>query len=178
MPEDLTTLDLRGIAREAYTFTLPLVAMESFRRRRMTLGPMNDMLHARKLLHFKSRHITAPNNDTLYSNAWLDLRQGPAVIEMPPTGTRYISLAVMDMWTDNIAILGTRTTGGAGGRFTIVGPDTATDGIAGPVIRSTTPICWVLARIIVTGPEDLAAARSVSPPANRLTNSLSVLGNL
>ncbi|WP_052418372.1 DUF1254 domain-containing protein [Pseudooceanicola atlanticus] len=153
--------DLRDIAQEAYTFTLPLVAMESFRRRRMSLGPMNEMFHARKLLHFKSRHITAPNNDTLYSNAWLDLRQGPAVIDLPETGDRYISVAVMDMWTDNIAILGTRTTGGSGGRYTIVGPDAGTEGIEGPVIRSTTPICWVLARILVAGPEDLAEARAV-----------------
>lgn len=174
MLQTLNKPDLRAIAREAYIFTLPLVAMESFRRRRMGLGPMNDMFHARKLLHFKSRHITAPNNDTLYSNAWLDLRQGPAVIELPETGDRYISVAVMDMWTDNVAILGTRTTGGDGGRFTIVGPDAATDGIDGPIVRSTTPICWVLARILVTGPEDLAAARAVqdgivlrmSPPPN------------
>lgn len=164
MPEDMTTLDLRSVAREAYIFTVPLVAMESFRRRRMTLGPMNDMLHARKLLHFKSRHITAPNNDTLYSNAWLDLRDGPAVIDLPETGDRYISLAVMDMWTNNVAILGTRTTGTEGGRFTIVGPDAPVAGIDGPVVRSTTPICWVLARILVDGPEDLAAARAVQDP--------------
>ncbi len=161
MLKKTTPPDLRMVARDAYIYTLPLVAMESFRRRRMTLGPMNEMFHARKLLHFKSRHITAPNNDTLYSNAWLDLRQGPAVIDLPRTGDRYFSLAVMDMWTDNIAILGTRTTGEDGGRFTIIGPDAPADGIQGPVIRSTTPICWVLARILVTGPEDLAAARGV-----------------
>ncbi|ASM74144.1 MULTISPECIES: DUF1254 domain-containing protein [Roseobacteraceae] len=174
MLQTTTRTDLRAIAREAYVFTLPLVAMESFRRRRMTLGPMNDMFHARKLLHFKSRHITAPNNDTLYSNAWLDLRQGPAMFDLPPTDERYVSVAVMDMWTDNIAILGTRTTGGNGGRFTIIGPDASAEGIEGPVVRSTTPICWVLARILVTGPEDIAAARAVqdglvlkmAPPPN------------
>ncbi|MWB76647.1 DUF1254 domain-containing protein [Pseudooceanicola sp. 216_PA32_1] len=176
MPEDMTTLDLRSIAREAYIYTLPLVAMESFRRRRMALGPMNDMMHARKLLHFKSRLITAPNNDTLYSNAWLDLRRGPAVVSLPETGERYFSLAVMDMWTDNLAILGTRTTGSSGGRFTIIGPDAPTEGIEGPIVRSTTPICWILARILVSGPEDLAAARKVQdaltldmpPPPNDL----------
>ncbi|MGY9036667.1 MAG: DUF1254 domain-containing protein [Rhodobacterales bacterium] len=154
-------IDLRTMARDAYAFTVPLVTMESFRRRRMGLGPMNHMFHSRKLLHFKSRHITAPNNDTLYSNAWLDLRHGPAEISMPETEDRYTSLAVMDMWTDNVAILGTRTTGGDGGTFTIVGPDASTEGINGPVVRSTTPVCWVLARILVTGPEDLAAARAV-----------------
>ena len=161
MPEDMTMTGLRSIAREAYTYTLPLVAMESFRRRRMSLGPMNEMLHSRRLLHFKSRHITAPNNDTLYSNGWLDLRQGPARITLPPTGERYVSLAVMDMWTDNVAILGTRTTGGDGGTFTIIGPDASAEGIEGPIVRSTTPVCWVLARILVTGPEDLGAAQAV-----------------
>lgn len=161
MLKDTITAEFRDIAKEAYIFTLPLVAMESFRRRRMGLGPMNDMFHSRKLLHAKSRHITAPNNDTLYSNAWLDLRQGPAVIALPETGDRYISLAVMDMWTDNIAVLGTRTTGGDGGTFTIIGPDAPIEGTAGPAIRATTPICWVLIRIIVTGPEDVPIAHAI-----------------
>ena len=62
---------LAALAHEAYVFTLPLVVMETLRRRRMALGPMNQMFHARRLLTHKSREITTPNNDTLYSNAWI-----------------------------------------------------------------------------------------------------------
>jgi len=161
MPDTARTIDLAAVAEEAYLFTLPLVAMETFRRRRMMLGPMHDMLHARKLLHHKSRAITAPNNDTLYSNCWLDLNEGPATITLPETGDRYVSLAVMDMWTDNFAVLGTRTTGPDGGSFTLIGPDASAKGIEGPVMRSSTPTVFALARIIVEGPEDLEAAHAV-----------------
>lgn len=165
---------LADAAAEAYVFAVPLVVMESFRRRRMALGPMNHMLHARKLLHHRSRAITAPNNDTLYSNAWIDLREGPARIELPRAGARYLSFALMDMWTDNFAVLGGRTTGPDGGVFTIIGPDDSAAGREGEVIRASTPIVWVLARILVDGPADLDAARAVqdgvtlqaAPPRN------------
>ena len=42
--------------------------------------------------------ITTPNNDTLYSQAWIDLSSGPVRITVPPTGGRYFSLALMDMF--------------------------------------------------------------------------------
>lgn len=165
---------LAALAHEAYVFTLPLVVMETLRRRRMALGPMNQMFHARRLLTHKSREITTPNNDTLYSNAWIDLRDRPARIELPAAGGRYLSVALMDMWTDNFAVLGGRATGAEGGVFTIIGPDDAARGLEGQVIRAPTPVIWVLARILVDGPQDLAAAREVqnglrleaAPPRN------------
>ena len=153
---------LREAAREAYVFTLPLVAMETARRRRVAqAGGMNKLFHARRLLDHRSRQITAPNNDTLYSEAWIDLRKGPVRFELPPTGKRYISLALMDMWTNNFAVPGTRTTGPDGVTFTLVGPEQSTEDIGGHVIRATTPIVWALARILVEGREDLNAARAI-----------------
>ncbi len=62
-----------------------------------------------------SRAVTTPNNDTLYSTAFLDLTQGPVTLTVPATGARYWSAAVMDMFTNNNAVLGLRTVGGEGG---------------------------------------------------------------
>jgi hypothetical protein len=64
----------------------------------------------------------------------------------------------MDMFTDNFAVLGARTVGPEGGSFTLVGPTAA-----GPegAIRSPTPWVWALARTLVDGPQDLAAAHAV-----------------
>jgi len=152
---------LQAAAREAYIYTLPLVAMESARRRRIAQVGVNKLFHARRLLDHRSRQITAPNNDTLFTEAWLDLRHGPVRFELPPTGDRYISLALMDMWTNNFAVTGTRATGPEGVAFTLIGPEQSAEGIAGHVIRATTPIVWALARILVTGRDDLEAARSV-----------------
>jgi hypothetical protein len=152
--------ELRERARQAYLYTVPLVIMETTRKWRLRNGA-NRFNHARKLLNHRSRWVTTPNNDTLYSDAWLDLSHGPLTITVPATGERYFSLAFMDMYTNNFAILGTRTTGNGGGEYTIVGPDHSIPEGAGNVVRTPTPRVWALARILVDGPDDLANACAV-----------------
>lgn len=150
---------LREAAREAYIFTLPLIENAAARSRILTqVGPAG-MRHVRALATPASRAVTTPNNDTIYSAGWVDLANGPVTLVVPPTGRRYASLALMDMYTNNFAILGTRTTGSDGGRFTLVGPLQATSDPA--AIRAPTRWVWVLARVLVDGPEDLAAAHAV-----------------
>ena len=152
--------ELRRLAKQAYLYTVPLVIMETTRKWRLRNGA-NRFNHARKLLNHRSRWITTPNNDTLYSDAWLDLSHGPLTITVPATGERYFSLAFMDMYTNNFAILGTRTTGNDGGEYTIVGPDHGIPAEAGNVVRAPTPRVWALARVLVDGPEDLEDACAV-----------------
>jgi hypothetical protein len=149
--------DLKGAAREAWIFALPLVEMAQARGR-TGLKP-NSFTHARALATPASRSVTGPNNDTLYSSAWVDLTAGPVTLTIPPTGARYVSVSVMDMYTDNVAILGTRTIGGEGGTFTLVGP--AHPGSGADIVRVDTPHAWVLARTLVSGPDDLAAVHAV-----------------
>ncbi|WP_101675780.1 DUF1254 domain-containing protein [Alloalcanivorax mobilis] len=163
MSKQLPAVDpaaLRSIAKQAYLYTVPLVIMETTRKWRIGAGA-NVFNHARKLLNHRSRWVTTPNNDTLYSDAWLDLSKGPVTITVPDTGERYISLAFMDMYTNNFVVLGTRTTGNNGGVYTVVGPDQAIPGDAAEVVRAPTTRVWALARILVDGPDDLAAACAV-----------------
>ncbi|MDZ4376504.1 MAG: DUF1254 domain-containing protein [Phenylobacterium sp.] len=159
MPQD--QLDaLRDAARAAWLYALPLIEMASPRTRRFAGGaPLNAFAHGRDLVGHADRDITTPNNDTLYSSAHVDLSHGPVTLTLPPTGERYISLALMDAYSNNFAILGSRTTGRAGGRFRLVGPGDAAEGP--DVIRAPTPSVWALARILVDGPHDLEAARAV-----------------
>jgi len=157
--------DLRSAAREAWLYGLPLIEMAGARGRMLAGGrgaqpaAVNSFRHTRELATDKSRAITAPNNDTLYSAAWVDLTKGPATLTIPATGARYISVAGMNMYTDNDFVLGTRTCGGAGGRYTIVGPGQA--GSGPDVVRLATPHGWILARILVDGPGDLPAVHKV-----------------
>lgn len=152
---------LRAAAREAWLYGLPLIEMAGTRARAFaTLNPgANRFAHARRLAGPESRAVTAPNNDTLYSSAWLDLTQGPVTLTIPPTGDRYISVAAMNMFTDNDAVIGTRTTGGNGGRFILVGPGQAGGGPG--VVRIATPHAWLLARTLVDGEADLPAVHKV-----------------
>ena len=66
--------------------------------------------------------VARANNDTLYSTTFADLRAEPIVVSVPPTGDRYFVVQLVDMGTDNFAYIGTRSTGGDGGDFVLVGP--------------------------------------------------------
>ncbi|MBJ7412386.1 MAG: DUF1254 domain-containing protein [Phenylobacterium sp.] len=156
--------DLKSAAREAWLYGLPWIEMAAARDRMLgnkggQPAGLNAFGHSRQLIGPEGLTITSPNNDTIYSSAWLDLTQGPLTLTVPPTGDRYISLAGMNMYTDNDFVLGTRTTGGAGGRYTIVGPGQAG---AGPnIVRLNTAHGWLLARTLVDGPQDLPAVHKI-----------------
>lgn len=42
---------------------------------------VNQFTHTHRRLGPEDREVVSPNNDTVYSNAWLDLCEGPVVIE-------------------------------------------------------------------------------------------------
>ena len=152
--------DLRAAARAAFIYTLPLVEIATTRQRTQALGhKMGVFAHVRNLANHKHRAVTMPNNDTLYSTAQIDLSAGPVTITLPATGERYFSLALMDAYSNNFAILGTRTTGPDGATFRLTGPGEATEGLN--IVSSPTNHVWALARILVDGPHDLEAARQV-----------------
>ncbi len=154
--------NLREAARDAYLYTLPLVEMGAVRTRLISSGGAHNALYGRRVLaDHTSRGVTSPNNDTLYSSAWLDLSQGAVTVTLPALGGRYLSLQLMDMYTNSFAVLGTRATGNAAGTFTIVGPTDAMAADARNVVRAPTRTVWALLRVLVDGPADLDAARVV-----------------
>ena len=150
---------LRIAAREAFLYALPLTEIASLRERTLGAGiPAGRFFPQQGLATAKDRFVTTPNNDTIYAIAFIDLSRGSATLTLPPLGDRYASLALMDMFSDNFAVLGTRTTGQAGGSFTLVGPTAAAPADA---IRSPTPWVWAMVRVVVNGPADTPAATAV-----------------
>lgn len=156
-----------GELRAAFQFAFPVYEMARTRAAsvgtasRPMLLPINYLAHRPTLSDAGARGVTTPNNDTLYSSAWLDLSEGPVVLTIPPLPGRYHSAAVMNLFTDNDAVLGTRVNGDAGGRYALVGP-----GYKGRIpdgaetVRVGTNDAWLLVRTLVDGPHDLAAARA------------------
>ena len=119
---------------------------------------INAMIPRVTLADASARDVTTPNNDTLYGSAWLDLSQGPVFFSIPALN-RYHSAALMSITSDVGAVLGTRTTGAAGGRYAIVGPNWRGDLPAGvEMVRSQSNDAWLLVRVVVNGADDLAAA--------------------
>ena len=79
---------LKDAAREAWLYGLPLIEMATTRGRALSgrggqPAGLNRFGHTRKLAGPQSRAVTAPNNDTLYSSAWLDLTEGPVTLTVP-----------------------------------------------------------------------------------------------
>jgi hypothetical protein len=149
---------LASVAREAWLYAVPLIEVASFRQRILAKNRANVFVHNRDLTNVETQKVTSPNNDTIYSYSMLDLRAGPVALTLPAAGARYFSLQLVDMYTNNVAILGTRTIGGHGGRFLIAGP--TADAPRG-TIRAPQDWVFALARTLVDGQADLPAARAV-----------------
>ena len=143
----LTTLE---IATDAYIYGYPLV-LEEFTRQSMLeyrqLEAMNRFTHTCQLLTPDDRTVKRPNNDTLYSQAFLDLRAEPIILHVPDTTNLYYVMQIMDAWTNTFAAPGTRTTGSYPQDFAIVGPDWVGH-LPRPmrVLKSPTNLVWIIGR--------------------------------
>ena len=149
--------NLRAAAREAWLFTLPLLEMAHTRSQQATRP--NTLAHVRTLATWESRRVTTPNSDTLYSSAWLDLTKGPLTLTLPPSGKRYQSAHIMNMYTETDAVLSPRSIGNHGGRFRLIGPNTAVKNKSD--ITISTSHGWMIVRTLVEGPKDLLAANQL-----------------
>ena len=166
-------LDLEAAAAEAWIYGVMLIENAGSRSdfNAKTGTPPNALQHYRELTTVETQDITTPNNDTLYSRAWIDLDAGPVTLHIPESGDRYVSYAFMDMYGTNFAILGTRTTGGAARRVTLVGPkDTSQDPLA---MRSPTRWVWLLIRTLIEGEADRAAANALQDEMKLIANPAS-----
>ena len=109
---------------EAFINSFPGASLAAMRRGFLGIGVEdNDVLAFPELMDSASLFLTA-NCDTLYFISFLDLTNGPMVVELPalgpPTG---ILGGVDDMWFGWVTDMGLPGPDrGAGGRYLIVGP--------------------------------------------------------
>jgi hypothetical protein len=166
----VTPAEAKDIAAEAYIYGYPLVTME-FTRRVMTNtakphgthAPMGQFLLMRSYPDASFKDVTAPNADTLYSTAWLDLAKEPYVLSLPDMGDRYFLMPMLDGWTNVFEVPGTRTTGNKAQTFAITGPGWQGTLPAGvKQLKAPTNLVWILGRTYCTGtPEDYQACHAV-----------------
>lgn len=153
--------------RPAFAYAFPLYELARTAQERTAAagegpGRLNTVVHRAHLLDHRARQVSGPNNDTIYSSAFLELSGGPLELTVPTEHGRYFCVAFMDAFTDNFAYIGTRATRGEGGRFWIVGP--GWHGQPPPqvrVVRAPTNDVWMLARILVDGEADLQIAQAL-----------------
>lgn len=120
---------------------------------------LNAYAHVASLATPSHALFRAPNNDTLYSTAWLDVRREPAILTMPDTHGRYYTAQLLDLFSDTLTNIGPRLYGTQAGLFAVVGPGWSGDlpSTVTHIVRSETPFVLILLRILVDGPEDVPA---------------------
>ena len=110
---------------QAYLTALPIVSVEGARRACLSFGPANQTVSiSEQLLDSKSLFLTA-NTTTPYTIAWLDLKDGPLVLEIPSMVLGPIDDALFK-WDTDIGFTGPDK--GKGGKYLLLPP-----GYTGPV---------------------------------------------
>ncbi|WP_413301091.1 DUF1254 domain-containing protein [Bacillus sp. 1P10SD] len=151
-----------SIGIQAYIYGYPLLETEKTMQLYLKDGQLNTFDHVRELRDDTFRTVVAPNNDTLYSRAFLDLSKGPVVLSVPKIENRYYSFQFLDAYTNSFNFVGTRTTGSKAGKYVIVGPNWKGKLAKGSkVIQSPTNMVWLLGRTLVDGGKDLENVHAI-----------------
>ena len=160
----------RDLGVEAYIYGYPLITMEITRRVVTNVAapegahaPMGQLANLREYPNASFKDVTAPNADTLYSSAFLDLSKEPYVLSLPDEAGRYFLMPMLSGWTDVFQVPGKRTTGTKAQAYAITGPGWKGTLPAGvKELRSPTAMVWILGRTYCTGtPEDYKAVHAL-----------------
>jgi hypothetical protein len=126
-------------------------------------APMNQMIKMRTYLPIDNHCCAAPNADTLYTIAWLDVYNEPLILSIPEISDRYYIVPLLDGFSEVIKVVSSIKDGSKEQTLAITGPGwsgTLPDGVT--QVKSSTAIVWLLGRIYSTGtPEDYKAVNDI-----------------
>jgi len=157
------------IATDAYVYGYSLLTTDVTRIQMSNIpaveelrAPLNQFANVKRYPPADYRGVSAPNADTLYSVAWLDLAE-PQVFSHPDMGKRYFLFPMVDLWMTIFASPGSRTTGQKAGDFLVTGPGWKGDVPKGMQhIQSATRYVVILGRTYADGTDaDYAAANAL-----------------
>ncbi len=167
-----TAAQAEALGKQAYDYGFPLLEFLRVRREETSVrcpdglgnAPVNSFSNARGFADASARTVVAPNTDTLYSIAHLDLGKGPILLTHPRMGKRYYSFELLDPYTNVIDIPGLREDGGDAGSFLIrwkKKPAKSEHPAGARVITSRYRRVWVIGRTLATGPKDQRKAHKL-----------------
>lgn len=167
----------RAISMQAYIYAVPAFLhlrqlSEIIQARQYTAPnefPLGGWVLVRQLSDATTENAL-PNVDTLYGACYLLLnQQGPVVLTVPPIPDRYYSVAILDAYFNNFAIVSPRTCGSAGGSYLITPPGwtgQAPEGITA-VFAAPTPAITLYQRIFTRGSREF-------PDLHKLQDAITV----
>lgn len=144
--------EAQKIALEAYIYGYSLVTTDVTRVQMSNVpavealkAPLNQFVNVKRYPPGDYRGVSAPNADTLYSLAWLDLKE-PQVFSHPDMGKRFFLFPMVDLWMTIFNSPGSRTTGQKAGNYLITGP-----GWKGEVPKGMTHIASATRYMVILG---------------------------
>ena len=157
-------------AVDAYLYGYPLMTFDVARLQQTNVAvpdaehaPMGQMIRMRTYPAVDNHCCAAPNADTLYTEAWLDVSKEPSVLSIPDMGNRYYIIPMLDGYSEVFSVASPATTGYKAQTYAITGPGwtgTLPPGVT--QVKSATGMVWVLGRIYCTGtPEDYKAVHAL-----------------
>ena len=111
--QSLSPAEARQIAEDAYIYGYSLITTEVTRVQGTNVSkaepeklsaPMNQFANVPRYPPADYRGVSAPNADTLYSVAWLDLSE-PMVFSHPDMGSRFYLFEMVDLWMHDLEVL-------------------------------------------------------------------------
>ncbi|MGK3942257.1 DUF1254 domain-containing protein [Streptomyces caeruleatus] len=160
------------LGEQAYVYGFPYIYNAALRHGWVTEPPdpkmrmhsaVDHFWHARTLFDASDQEGLAPNVDTLYSCAWVDLSTEPVILSHPEMGDRYFTFELTGITSDNYDYVGRRATGPHAGDFALVGPGWEGELPAGVRRTATAPSPWILVagRTLIDGEHDLPAVHAL-----------------
>lgn len=158
------------IAVDAYVYGYPLVTFDMVRQQQTNVAvpdaehaPMGQMILMRSYPAVDNHCCAAPNADTLYTEAWLDVSREPYIFAIPDMGDRYYIMPFLDGWSEVFAVASQPLNGGAAQTYAVTGPGWSGDLPDGVTeLKSPTGMVWMLGRIYADGtPADDAAVHAL-----------------
>ncbi len=166
----LHTEEAVRIAVDAYIYGYPLVTFDMARRQQTNVAtpdgehaPVGQIIKMRSYPAVDNHCCAAPNADTLYTLAWLDVRSEPWVFSIPEMGDRYYIMPMLDGFSEVFKVASASVTGGRPQQYAITGPGwsgTLPEGVIR--VDAPTAMVWLLGRIYCTGtPADYQAVHDL-----------------
>jgi hypothetical protein len=169
--QNVSPAETQAIAKDAYVYSYAM--LESYQTWRAQavdknaagyVGGFNVYRHFSEPATPDNTDIVSPNNDTPYSWAWLDLRAEPMVISVPAVPKdRYYVMQWIDLFTQNFAYIGVRSTGPGAGSYMIAGPKWRGKKPPGikQVFKAETDFVGTLTRTALFGPDDIPNVKAL-----------------
>ena len=159
-----------AMGKEAYLYGFPLNEFNLIRKADLKLSaPLNVLANAQQLATPAAQGVVAPNTDTLYSLAQIDLGKGPVGLKVPEMDhglfdPRYWTFEFVEPYTNVVGYIGSRLNGSAGGTWALEW-DGAKSKKALPKgvkrFKSSARRLWIIGRTLVRGNKDEAKAKKL-----------------